>query len=110
MDKICNIAILLAFVVAIIGAFVDIPYATAILLILGAIGGLNTADKPEYRVRIYGAAIVLILGAKLLAEIPAIGAYLASIYADVGAAFVGASVVAITLAIALQIRTNLLKA
>ena len=109
MDKICNVAILLAFLVAIVGAFMDIPYATALLLILGGIGGLNTANKPEYRVRIYGATAVLILGTHLLMEIPAIGGYLASIFAGVGAAFFGMSVVAITLAIANQLKTSLLK-
>jgi hypothetical protein len=109
LDKICNIAILLAFLIAIAAAFMAIPYAAALLLILGGIGGLNTADKPEYRVRIYGAAIVLILGANMLTEIPAVGAALASIFTGVSAAFVGASVVAITLAIAFQVRATLLK-
>ena len=109
MDKICNIAILLAFLIAIVAAFVAIPYVTAALLILGGIGGLNTADKPDYRVRIYGAAIVLILGAHMLTEIPAIGGYLASIFAGVAATLVGASVVAIPLAIGVQIKTNLSK-
>ncbi len=109
MDKISNIAILLAFVIAIVAAFVAIPYVAALLLILGGIGGLNTADKPDYRVRIYGATAVLILGTHLLMEIPAIGGYLASIFAGVGAAFFGMSVVAITLAIANQLKTSLLK-
>lgn len=109
MDKICNIAILLAFLLAIVATFVTVPYTAAALLILGGIGGLNTADKPEYRVRIYGAAIVLMLGAHMLTEIPAIGPYLAAIFTGVAAAFVGASVVAVTLAIAFQVKTNLLK-
>jgi hypothetical protein len=109
LDKICNIAILLAFLIAIVAAFVSIPYAAALLIVLGAIGGLNTADKPDYRVRIYGATAVLILGANLLMEIPAIGGWLASIFAGVGAAFLGMSVIAITLAIANQLKTNLLK-
>jgi hypothetical protein len=110
LDKICNIAILLGFVVAIAAAFVTIPNATALLLVLGAIGALNTADKPELRVRIYCAAIVLILGAKMLAELPAVGAMLAGIFTGVGALFVGASVVALTLAVAFQVKNNLMKA
>ena len=109
MDKICNIAILLALIVAIVAAFVDIPNAAAILIILGAIGGINTADKPEYRVRIYGAAVVLVVGAHMLAEIPAVGTQLAAIFTGVGAAFVGTSVVALTLAIVTQTKANLLK-
>ena len=109
MDKICTIAILLAFILAIVAAFVAVPYVTAILLILGGIGGLNTADKPEYRVRIYGAGIILVLGAHMLAEIPAVGNYLAAIFTAVSLVFVGASVVAITLAVGYQIKANLLK-
>jgi hypothetical protein len=109
LDKLCNVAILLAFLVAIVAAFVNIPYVGAVLLILGGIGGLNTADKPEYRVRIYGAAIVLTVGANMLTDIPAVGSYLASIFTGVGMAFVGASVVAITLAIGVQTKANLMK-
>ncbi len=109
MDKICNVAILLGFILAIVTAFVAVPYAVAILLILGGIGGLNTADKPEYRVRLYGAAVVLILGAPMLAQIPAVGAALAAIFTTASALFVGASVVAVTLAIIFQVKTNLLK-
>ena len=109
MDKIFAISNLLAFILAIVAAFVSIPMAGAILLILGGISALNTAGNPELRVRIYLAATVLMLGAKSLAEIPAIGTYLADIFSGVAMAFVGASVVAITLAIARAVRTSLLK-
>jgi hypothetical protein len=109
LDKICNIAILLAFLISIVAAFAAIPYVTAVLIVLGAIGGLNTADKPEYRVRIYTATAVLILGSNVLTEIPAIGGYLESIFTGIAAAFVGMSLVALTLAISFQAKANLLK-
>ena len=109
MDKICNIAILLGFIVAIVSAFVAIPNLVAILLVLGAIGALNTADKPEYRVRLYGAGIILILGAPMLTQIPAAGPPLAAIFTALSAVFVGASVVAITLAVVFQLKNNLFK-
>lgn len=109
MDKICNVAILIAFILAIVAAFVPIPYVAAILLILGGIGGANTADKPEYRVRLYGAGAILILGAHMLVEIPVVGNYLAGIFTAAALIFVGASVVAITLAIIYQLRNNLMK-
>ncbi len=109
MDKICNIAILLAFLIAIVAAFVAIPSVTVILLILGGIGALNTADKPDFRVRVYTAAIVLVLGSHMLTEIPAIGGALATIFAGFAATLVGASAVAIPLAIATQLKANLLK-
>jgi hypothetical protein len=109
LDKICSIAILLALILTIVAAFIDIPSLTAALLILGAVGGINTADKPEYRVRVYGAAIVLMLGAHMLREIPAIGERLEEVFTNLSVMFVGLSVVAITLAIAVQVRANLLK-
>ena len=109
MDKICNIAILLAFLLAIAAAFVAIPSIGALLLVLGGIAALNSADKPEYRVRVYGAAIVLLMGAHQLSALPAIGDMLAAIFANVATAFVGMSVVAIVLAIAAQAKSNLLK-
>lgn len=109
MDKISNIAILIALLIAIAAAFVAIPSVTAVLLILGGIGGLNTADKPDFRLRIYGATIVLLLGAHLLTDIPVIGAMLAAIFTGLAAAFVGLSVVAISLAITMQLKANLLK-
>ena len=108
MDKICNIAILLGFIVAIVGAFVAIPNLVAILLVLGAVGGLNTAEKPDYRLRVYAAAAVLLLGSHLLSEIPAAGAALTAIFSGVAAVFVGFSVVAIVLAIATQVKKNLM--
>ena len=109
MEKICTISTLLAVVLAIACAFVSIPMSAAALLILGGIGALNTSNKPDLRLRIYGAAIVLILGAKSLAAIPVAGDPLAAIFSGVGSAFVGASVVCITLAIIYTARSNLLK-
>jgi hypothetical protein len=109
LDKICTISNLLAVVLAIVAAFVSIPMSDAALLVLGGIGALNTSNAPDLRLRIYAAAIVLILGAKSLAAIPAVGTSLAGIFSGVATVFIGASVVAITLAIIRQIRTNLLK-
>jgi hypothetical protein len=109
LDKVFAISNLLAFIVAIVAAFVSIPMAATILIILGGIGALNTAGDPALRVRIYTAGAILILGAKSLAEIPAVGTYLADIFSGVALVFVGASVVAVTLAIAKAIQANLLK-
>jgi hypothetical protein len=109
LEKIFAVSTLLAVIVAIVSAFVVIPDLNAILLILGGIGALNTMNAPDLRLRIYAAAIVLMLGAKSLAEIPAVGDYLATIFSGVGTAFVGASVVSITLAIIGMTRSRLLK-
>jgi hypothetical protein len=109
LDKICTISTLLAVILAIVAAFVSIPMAAAILLVLGGIGALNTSGNPDLRLRIYAAAIVLTLGAGALAQIPVVGVSLADIFSGVGMAFVGASVVAVTLAIIRSIQVNLLK-
>ena len=108
MDKICAVSLLLAIILAIVVAFAAIPDSAAILLVLGAISALNTAERPELRVRIYLAALVLTLTAKALNDVPAVGAQLAAIFAGIGTAFVGASMVAIVLAVARLIRANLM--
>jgi hypothetical protein len=109
LDKICTISTLLAVILAIASAFVAVPYSAAILLVLGGIGALNTSNKPDLRLRIYAAAIILIIGAKTLVEIPAVGLSLATIFTGVGIAFIGASMVGITLALGYSAKSNLLK-
>src|SRR5665213_2012201 len=93
LEKIFAISTLLAVIVAIVSAFVTIPDLNAILLILGGSGALNTLNAPDLRLRIYAAAVVLMLGARALADIPVVGDTLATIFSGVGTAFVGASVV-----------------
>ena len=105
MTKIYTISTLLAVILAIVAAFVSIPMAAAALLILGGIGAIN--NPPDLRLRIYAATIVLILGAKTLTAIPAVGDPLAAIFAGVAIALTGASVVGVTLGIYQSLRTNL---
>jgi hypothetical protein len=78
-------------------------------LILGGIGALNNANHPDLRLRIYAAAILLILGAKTLTAIPVVGDPLAAIFSGIAVAFTGASVVGITLAVYQLIKSNLTK-
>ena len=108
MQKLSAISLLIAVVLAIVTAFVSIPMAAAVLLILGGIGGLDNINAPDVRLRIYAATIVLLLGAKSLTAIPAVGEPLAAIFAGIGLALVGASVVGLTLAITQLLRTRLL--
>ena len=105
MTKIFTISTLLAVILAIVTAFVSIPMSAAALLILGGIGAIN--NPPDLRLRIYAATIVLILGAKSLTAIPAVGDPLAAIFAGVAIALTGASVVGVTLGIYQLVRTNL---
>ena len=107
MDKIYPASTLLAVILAIVSAFVSVPMSAAALLVLGGIGALK--NSPEVRLRVYAAAIVLILGAKSLAAIPVVGDPLAAIFSALATALVGASVVGVTLGISHVIKLGLMK-
>lgn len=104
MDKIYAIARIVAVIVAIASAFVAIPNVAAILIVLGGIVALG--NDMERNTRLMLAAIVLILGAKTLEALPAVGTPLAAIFAAVGTALVGSTVVAITMLIVTRIQTD----
>jgi hypothetical protein len=108
LQKLYTISLLIAVILAIVTAFVSIPMAAAALLVLGGIGGLDNVNAPDVRLRIYAATIVLLLGAKSLSAIPAVGEPLAAIFASVGLVLVGASVVGLTLAIVQLLRSRLM--
>jgi hypothetical protein len=104
----CSVARLLGIIIAIVSTFVAIPQAAAILLILGGVSILSY--KPEDYVRIYTSAIVLILGAQVLGEIPTIGTPLGTIFSNLGTFLIGSSVVAIGLRAFTLIRSDWVKA
>jgi hypothetical protein len=107
MDKLYAVARLLGVALAIVSAFVAIPNAAAALLVLGAVAAIgNDMDR---NVKLMLGATVLILGAKMLEAIPAVGVPLAAIFANVATAFVGASVMAITLLIVTRVKTDWVK-
>src|SRR5579872_7147001 len=95
MDKIYDAARALAVILAIVAAFVAIPNVVTALLVLGGISALG--NDSEQNSRTYLIAIVLILGAKTLEAIPAAGTALAAIFAGIGTAAIGASIVAIAM-------------
>ena len=80
---------LLGLVLAIVGAFVAIPYAAAILLILGLVVGTNILADTHVRVMV--SALVLTGLANLFEAIPGAGTYLASIFASIGVLAAGAA-------------------
>lgn len=83
-----------AFVVAVVGAFGDyIPYSAAILVILGIVGGWFVIA--DHHVRVMVSALVLAGLASVLGNIPAIGSYLAAIFAGLGTFAAGASLMVI---------------
>ena len=104
MDKLYAVARLLGIALAIVSAFVAIPNVALALLILGAVAAIgNDMDR---NVKLMIGAVVLTLTAKSLEAVPAVGPQLATIFANVGIAFVGASVMAITLLIVTRVRTD----
>ncbi|MBN9588425.1 MAG: hypothetical protein J0G99_05385 [Alphaproteobacteria bacterium] len=107
MEKISAAGRLLAVILAIASAFVSSPLIVPLLLIFGGIAAIG--NTPERNAKNYLMAIVLILGARTLEAMPITGSYLATIFASLGAAFVGASIVAITITLEERIRRDWLK-
>jgi hypothetical protein len=107
MDKLYAVARLIGIALAIVAAFVAIPNAAAALLILGAVAAIG--NDIERNVRITIAAIFLILGAKALEAIPAVGVPLAAIFANLGTALTGAAAMGITLMIITRVKADWVK-
>ena len=107
MNKICPAARACAIIIAIASAFVSAPLITPLLLIFGGIAAIgNTSEKNSKN---FLMAIVLVLGAKTLETIPFVGSYLATIFASLGTAFVGASIVAIVITLGYRLQRDWLK-
>ena len=107
MHKVTAAARLLAVLLAIASAFFTSNYTAPVLLILGGIAAIgNTSDR---NAKNYLMTIVLILGAQALGLIPYVGTYLATIFASLGIAFIGASIISITMTLEGRIRQDWLK-
>ena len=85
-----KIIALVALAIAVIAAFVSIPYVAAILVILGVPIGLWAAADAHVRVLV--SALVLNTLGHTFDAIPAIGPYVGSIVGNVGIALAGAAV------------------
>lgn len=83
-----------AIAIAIIGAFMEIPYAGLLLVLLGLIGGV--AVVAEDHVRVLVTALVLTSLSGVLMNIPEIGQYLTSIFSAAGTFVAGASLTIIS--------------
>lgn len=78
-----------AIAIAVIGAFVEIPYADAILVVLGLAAGYAIAAEDHVRVLV--SALVLTALSGVLTYIPGIGAALRDIFSAVGTFAAGAA-------------------
>lgn len=107
MDKLTSAARALAVILAIASAFVSYSVIAPVLFVLGGIAAIgNTADR---NAKNYLITIVLILGAQTCRVIPYLGSYLATIFTSLGIAFVGASIIAISITLEARIRQDWLK-
>jgi hypothetical protein len=85
-----KIIALVALAIAVIAAFVSIPYVAAILVILGIPIGLWVAGDAHVRVLV--SALVLTMLGHAFDAIPAIGPYIGSIDVNAGVVLAGAAV------------------
>ena len=84
-----------AIAIAVIGAFVEIPYAGLLLVLLGLAGGFAIAAEDHVRVLV--SALVLTALSHVLTNIPAeVGQYLATIYGALGTFAAGAALMIIS--------------
>jgi hypothetical protein len=84
----------LGLAIAVIGAFVEIPYADALLVLLGLVVGYAIAAEDHVRVLV--SALVLTALSGVLTHLPEIGSYLTSIYSALGTMAAGVALMIVT--------------
>lgn len=80
--------------IAVLGAFIEVPYAGAILVVLGLVAGVSVAAEDHVRVLV--TALVLATLSSVLGNIPGVGMYLAAIASAVGTFAAGAALTIIS--------------
>jgi hypothetical protein len=83
-----------AIAIAVLGAFIDIPYAGLLLVLLGLAAGYAIAAEDHVRVLV--SALVLTSLSGVLMNIPELGQYLTSIFSAAGTFAAGAALTIIT--------------
>ncbi|MGH8251495.1 MAG: hypothetical protein ACREVI_12500 [Steroidobacteraceae bacterium] len=78
-----------AIAIAVIGAFVDIPYIGLILLLLGVVGAVAIATEDSVRVMV--TALVLASLSHVWTNLPELGIYIAKIFSAGGIFVAGAA-------------------
>jgi len=104
MHKVTAAARLLAVLLAIASAFINIAVMAPVLFVLGGIAAIGNSS--ERNAKNYLMTIVLVLGAQTLRVLPYLGSYLATVFTSLGIAFVGASIIAITITLEQRIRQD----
>ncbi len=83
-----------AIAIAVLGAFIEIPYAGLLLVVLGLAAGYAIAA--EDHVRMLVSALVLTSLSGVLMNIPNLGQYLTSIFSAAGTFAAGAALMIVT--------------
>mgnify|MGYP001287850799 FL=1 len=84
---------LIGVLLAIVAAFVTVPYAAAILLIFGLFIGLSII--PDHHVRVMVSALVLAGLSHTFDAIPQVGSYLSTILSNFGVLVAGGAIMII---------------
>jgi hypothetical protein len=91
--NIYKIAGIIGLLIAVVAAFVKIPYAMELMAIAGVIVALNIAAEDNVRVIVSAIAIPVVAG--LFSGLPAIGTYVTSILTNLGYLIGGAALLII---------------
>ena len=83
-----------AIALAIVGAFVEVPYLPLILLLLGLVVGISVATEDTVRVLVTALTLASLSGVFL--HIPEVGDYIRKIFMAGGVFVAGASMTLIT--------------
>ena len=94
---------MIGILLAIVAAFVSVPFAAPALAICGAVVGWATTADNYVRVIVSAVALHLLAGA--FDGIPAVGPYLSTIIANLGSVLAGAAILIILRNIYNRIRT-----
>lgn len=94
VDKIVK---LVGVLVAVVGAFVAIPYGAALVAVLGIAGGWFTAEEDRQRLLIAALALIAVHGA--LGAIPAVGDYITMALGGLSGLFNAAAATCIVLGV-----------
>ena len=83
-----------AIALSVLSAFMEIPYAGALLVVLGLVAGVSIAAEDHVRVLV--TALVLASLSGVLVNIPEVGIYLAKIFGAGGTFVAGAALTIIS--------------
>jgi hypothetical protein len=95
VEKIFAAATAAVILLAIAAAFITVPYAAVILMLLGVITGAGISMSGKGSDHLFIVAIVLTVCADKLIIIPQVGVQLAAIFGGIGLSTIGASMTVI---------------